>query len=87
MLVGIAIEIPFAIGEAVLGVEAYLIRYHHPPFSFKYVSLKYLIRHSLLLSNICISQMSIPHCAILFRDWRTLQMVAYLPLLALIGLW
>ena len=31
MLVGIAIEIPFAIGEAVLGVEAYLIRYH-PPF-------------------------------------------------------
>ena len=27
MLVGIAIEIPFAIGEAVLGVEAYLIRY------------------------------------------------------------
>jgi len=46
MLVGIAIEIPFAIGEAVLGVEAYLI-----------------------------------------RDWRTLQMVAYLPILALIGLW
>ena len=27
MLVGIAIEIPFAIGEAVLGVEAYLIRF------------------------------------------------------------
>ena len=30
MLVGIAIEIPFAIGEAVLGVEAYLIRYQTP---------------------------------------------------------
>ena len=26
MLVGIAIEIPFAIGEAILGVEAYAIR-------------------------------------------------------------
>jgi len=46
MLVGIAIEIPFAFGEAILGVEAIFI-----------------------------------------RDWRTLQMVAYLPLLSLIGLW
>jgi len=26
MLVGIAIEIPFALGEAILGVEAYAIR-------------------------------------------------------------
>ena len=33
MLVGIAIEIPFAIGEAVLGVEAYLIRYQNPLFN------------------------------------------------------
>ena len=33
MLVGIAIEIPFAIGEAVLGVEAYLIRSHPPLLS------------------------------------------------------
>ena len=40
MLVGIAIEIPFAIGEDILGVEAYFI-----------------------------------------RDWKTLQIVAYLPLL------
>lgn len=46
MLVGIAIEIPFALGEAILGVEAYAI-----------------------------------------RDWGTLQIVAYLPLLALLGLW
>ena len=28
MLVGIAIEIPFAFGEAILGVEAIFIRYH-----------------------------------------------------------
>ena len=40
MLIGIAIEIPFALGEALLGVEAYFI-----------------------------------------RDWKTLQIVAYLPLL------
>ena len=40
MLIGIAIEIPFALGEALLGVEAYFI-----------------------------------------RDWTTLQIVAYLPLL------
>merc|ERR1719431_2358172 len=46
MLVGIAIEIPFAIGEAILGVEAIFI-----------------------------------------RDWGTLQVVAYLPLLSLLGLW
>jgi len=46
MLIGIAIEIPFAMGELLLGVEAYFI-----------------------------------------RDWTTLQMVAYLPLLALVGLW
>ena len=39
MLMGIAIEIPFAIGEAVLGLEAYLI-----------------------------------------RDWKILQIVAYLPI-------
>ena len=31
----------------------------------------------------------LPKCLLilLFRDWRTLQMVAYLPLLSLIGLW
>ena len=40
MLIGIAIEIPFALGEALLGFEAYFI-----------------------------------------RDWTTLQIVAYLPLL------
>ena len=40
MLTGIAIEIPFAIGEALTGVEAFFI-----------------------------------------RDWKTLQIVAYLPLL------
>ena len=40
MLIGIAIEIPFALGEALLGIEAYFI-----------------------------------------RDWTTLQIVAYLPLL------
>ena len=40
MLIGFAIEIPFALGEALLGVEAYFI-----------------------------------------RDWTTLQIVAYLPLL------
>jgi len=44
--IGIAIEIPFALGEMLLGLEAYYI-----------------------------------------RDWRTLQMVAYLPLLALVVLW
>jgi len=46
MLIGIAIEIPFAIGEMILGLEAYFI-----------------------------------------RDWKTLQMVAYLPVLALLGLY
>ena len=40
MLVGIAIEIPFAIGEAILGIEA-----------------------------------------VIARDWRSLQILAYLPLL------
>ena len=40
MLVGIAIEIPFAIGEAVLGIEAVIV-----------------------------------------RNWRGLQILAYLPLL------
>ena len=40
MLIGIAIEIPFAIGEMILGLQAYFI-----------------------------------------RDWKTLQMVAYLPVL------
>ena len=62
MLVGIAIEIPFAIGEAVLGVEAYLIRFLCLMITLK-TNSDYL------------------------RDWRTLQMVAYLPLLCLIGLW
>ena len=42
MLIGIAIEIPFALGEALLGLEAYFI-----------------------------------------RDWKTLQIVAYLPLLGM----
>eukprot|EP00090_Calanus_glacialis_P039501 TRINITY_DN68771_c0_g1_i1.p1 TRINITY_DN68771_c0_g1~~TRINITY_DN68771_c0_g1_i1.p1 ORF type:complete len:611 (-),score=103.55 TRINITY_DN68771_c0_g1_i1:27-1859(-) len=46
MLIGIAIEIPFAIGEMILGLEAYYI-----------------------------------------RDWKTLQIVAYLPVLALLGLY
>merc|ERR1719334_1604982 len=46
MLIGIAIEIPFAIGEMILGLEAYFI-----------------------------------------RDWKTLQVVAYLPILALLGLY
>jgi len=46
MLIGILIEMPFAVGEMLLGLEAYLL-----------------------------------------RDWRTLQMVAYLPLLGLVGLW
>ena len=40
MFVGIAIEIPFALGEALIGVEA-----------------------------------------MIFRDWRVLQVVAYLPLI------
>ena len=40
MLIGIAIEIPFAIGEMILGLEAYFV-----------------------------------------RDWKTLQIVAYLPLI------
>ena len=39
-LIGVAIEIPFAVGQAVLGMEAYLV-----------------------------------------RDWRTLQILAHLPLL------
>lgn len=46
MLTGIVIEIPFAMGELVLALEAYLI-----------------------------------------RDWFTLQIVAHLPLLALLGLY
>ncbi len=46
MLIGIAIEIPFAIGELVFGLEAYLI-----------------------------------------RDWVTLQLVAYAPLIILLLLW
>ena len=46
MFVGIAIEIPFALGELLLGVEAYFI-----------------------------------------RDWVTLQLVAYTPVLILLGLW
>ena len=40
MIIGIAIEIPFAIGEMILGLEAYLV-----------------------------------------RDWRTLQIIAYLPII------
>jgi len=46
MLIGIAIEIPFAIGEIILGIEAYFI-----------------------------------------RDWTTLQIVAYLPLLVCLSLY
>lgn len=46
MLIGIAIEIPFALGEALLGIEALVV-----------------------------------------RDWQILQSVAYLPLLALLGLY
>ena len=46
MLVGIAIEIPFAIGEAILGIEALIV-----------------------------------------SDWRGLQILAYLPLLGLLGLY
>ena len=46
MLVGIGINIPFAIGEIILGVEAYFV-----------------------------------------RDWKTLQMVAYLPMLGLAALY
>ena len=46
MLIGIVIEIPFALGEILLGMEAYYI-----------------------------------------RDWYTLQLVAYLPWVILLGLW
>jgi len=46
MVIGIAIEIPFAVGEMLLGLEAYFV-----------------------------------------RDWKTLQIVAYLPILALMGLY
>merc|ERR1719394_720080 len=46
MLIGITIEVPFALGEALLCMEAFFI-----------------------------------------RDWPTLQMVAYLPLLILLSLW
>ena len=46
MLVAIAIEIPFALGELTFGIEAYFV-----------------------------------------RDWRTLQMVAFGPILALALLW
>ena len=46
MLVGIAIEIPFALGEALLGIEAVIV-----------------------------------------RNWRGLQILAYLPLLVLLGLY
>ena len=43
MLIGIAIEIPFALGEAILGIEAFIV-----------------------------------------RDWRSLQILAYLPMLGMI---
>ncbi|XP_071746425.1 organic cation transporter protein isoform X2 [Lepeophtheirus salmonis] len=46
LLIGIAIEIPFAIGELILGIEAYFV-----------------------------------------REWVYLQLVAYTPLIALLGLW
>lgn len=46
MLIGVMIEIPFALGEILFGIEAILI-----------------------------------------RDWYTLQLVAYLPLILLLGLW
>jgi len=45
-ILGIAIEIPFAIGEFILGIEAYFV-----------------------------------------RDWRTLQIVAYAPLILLLFMW
>jgi hypothetical protein len=53
MLVGIAIEIPFAIGEGVLGIEAFIVRW------------------SVGFFPLTVGP----------RDWRTLQMVAYLPML------
>ncbi|QQP40977.1 Uncharacterized protein FKW44_015212, partial [Caligus rogercresseyi] len=46
LLIGVSIEIPFAIGELILGLEAYFV-----------------------------------------RDWVSLQLVAYTPLIALLGLW
>ena len=46
MFTGIIIEVPFALGELLLGLEAYYI-----------------------------------------RDWVTLQLVAYTPVLVLLGLW
>ena len=53
MLIGILIEMPFAVGEMLLGLE---------------------VRRGMMVVNV-MSQ------AYLLRDWRTLQMVAYLPLL------
>ena len=53
MLIGILIEMPFAVGEMLLGLE---------------------VRRGMMMVNV-MSQ------AYLLRDWRTLQMVAYLPLL------
>ena len=54
MLIGIAIEMPFALGEMLLGLEVMLIT-----LNFKTDKIQ----------------------AYFIRDWRTLQMVSYLPLL------
>ena len=54
MLIGIAIEMPFALGEMLLGLEVML-----NALNFKTDKIQ----------------------AYFIRDWRTLQMVSYLPLL------
>ena len=54
MLIGIAIEMPFALGEMLLGLEVTL-----NALNFKTDKIQ----------------------AYFIRDWRTLQMVSYLPLL------
>ena len=54
MLIGIAIEMPFALGEMLLGLEVML-----NALNFKTDKIQ----------------------AYFIRDWRTLQMLSYLPLL------